>query len=218
LRLNLISFKVVIMNKKLITIFIFSSLLTSCTTKTSQNLDTSIVDDRLKVLQARDASVVSDITSSSQKEDRSQDPDNVEIKNIDYGEKTDDNTNQDFSTKPDMPTTPQPLTTVNELLAYDEVIGTGAEAVTGSTVSVHYTGTLTNGQKFDSSLDRDQPFQFTLGGGQVIKGWDDGVVGMKVGGKRRLTIPANLAYGDRAVGQIPAGATLIFDIELLAVQ
>jgi len=99
-------------------------------------------------------------------------------------------------------------------------VGTGVEAVTGNTVSVHYTGRLTDGKKFDSSLDRGEPFTFQLGAGYVIKGWDEGVVGMKVGGTRRLTIPPALAYGDRDVGNglIPPNSTLIFEVELLAVQ
>jgi peptidylprolyl isomerase/FKBP-type peptidyl-prolyl cis-trans isomerase FkpA len=100
----------------------------------------------------------------------------------------------------------------------DLVVGTGAEAVAGKRVSVHYTGTLTNGSKFDSSLDRGQPFQFVLGAGQVIKGWDQGVAGMKIGGKRKLTIPPELGYGARgAGGVIPPNATLVFEVELLGV-
>ena len=101
----------------------------------------------------------------------------------------------------------------------DIVIGEGAEAVPGSTVSVHYTGWLTDETKFDSSVDRGQPFQFTLGQGMVIKGWDEGVAGMKVGGKRKLTIPPEMGYGDQgAGGVIPPGATLIFEVELLGVN
>lgn len=97
--------------------------------------------------------------------------------------------------------------------------GSGKEALNGSTVTVHYTGTLEDGTKFDSSVDRGQPFSFTLGVGQVIAGWDQGVLGMKVGEKRRLTIPSDLAYGDSGVpGAIPPGATLLFDVELLNVQ
>ena len=98
----------------------------------------------------------------------------------------------------------------------DLVPGAGSEASPGDAVSVHYTGWLLDGTKFDSSLDRDSPFEFILGDGQVIRGWDEGVAGMKVGGKRKLTIPANLAYGERGVGDlIPSGATLVFEVELL---
>jgi FKBP-type peptidyl-prolyl cis-trans isomerase FkpA len=102
----------------------------------------------------------------------------------------------------------------------DLVVGQGPEAVSGKRVSVHYTGTLTSGKKFDSSLDRGKPFGFTLGAGEVIKGWDQGVAGMKVGGKRKLTIPPELAYGNRAVGGdlIPANSTLVFEVELLGVS
>ena len=101
----------------------------------------------------------------------------------------------------------------------DHQIGTGAEAKPGNKVSVHYTGTLENGSKFDSSLDRGDPFVFTLGKGQVIKGWDQGIAGMKVGGKRRLEIPPELGYGARGFpGAIPPNAKLIFEVELLAVS
>jgi FKBP-type peptidyl-prolyl cis-trans isomerase len=97
--------------------------------------------------------------------------------------------------------------------------GQGQEAKAGQTVSVHYTGWLENGTKFDSSLDRRQPFSFKLGAGQVIRGWDEGVAGMKIGGKRKLTIPADLGYGARgAGGVIPPNATLIFEVELLGVK
>jgi FKBP-type peptidyl-prolyl cis-trans isomerase FkpA len=99
------------------------------------------------------------------------------------------------------------------------VVGTGAEAIKGKTVSVHYTGWLTDGTKFDSSKDRDQPFQFPLGRGHVIQGWDQGVQGMKVGGKRKLTIPPELGYGaEGAGGVIPPNATLVFEVELLGVR
>jgi FKBP-type peptidyl-prolyl cis-trans isomerase len=107
----------------------------------------------------------------------------------------------------------------NELQIEELQAGTGAVATTGTTVSVHYTGWLTTGEKFDSSVDRGKPFGFKLGAGQVIKGWDQGVAGMKVGGKRRLTIPSHLAYGDRGFpGAIPPGATLVFEVELLGVS
>jgi len=103
-------------------------------------------------------------------------------------------------------------------LQYSELApGTGETATSGKKVSVHYTGWLTNGSKFDSSRDRGQPFDFGLGAGQVIKGWDEGVAGMQVGGRRRLVIPPALGYGERGVGPIPAGATLIFHVELLGV-
>jgi peptidylprolyl isomerase len=101
----------------------------------------------------------------------------------------------------------------------DEKVGTGAEAKTGSSVKVHYTGTLMSGKKFDSSRDRGEPFDFKLGEGGVIKGWDQGVVGMKVGGKRKLTIPYDLAYGENgSPPNIPPKAALKFDIELLEVK
>ena len=115
---------------------------------------------------------------------------------------------------------------VAELLVTDVVMGTGAEAVAGKKVSVHYTGWLydkaaadNRGKKFDSSRDRGQRFEFPLGEGRVIKGWDQGVAGMKVGGQRTLTIPPGLGYGSRgAGGLIPSNATLIFDVELLGVR
>jgi FKBP-type peptidyl-prolyl cis-trans isomerase FkpA len=105
-------------------------------------------------------------------------------------------------------------------LRYQDVTaGEGAEATADRTVSVHYTGWLPNGEKFDSSRDRDQPFSFTLGAGQVIAGWDEGVAGMKVGGQRKLVIPADLGYGTAgAPPDIPPGATLVFDVELLDVR
>ena len=105
-------------------------------------------------------------------------------------------------------------------LGYVDIVeGTGARPKTGETVSVHYTGWLKSGQKFDSSVDRGQPLQFPIGKGRVIKGWDEGVGTMKVGGKRKLVIPAHLGYGDRgAGGVIPPGATLIFEVELLAIE
>jgi len=106
-----------------------------------------------------------------------------------------------------------------ELEITDIEPGDGAEAAAGHQVDVHYTGWLTDGTKFDSSLDRGQPFSFQLGGGQVIQGWDRGVVGMKVGGKRKLVIPPELGYGTRgAGGVIPPNATLVFEVQLLAVR
>lgn len=107
----------------------------------------------------------------------------------------------------------------DQLQVTDEKVGDGAEAVAGKTVTVNYVGTLTNGTKFDSSYDRNQPFSFTLGAGQVIKGWDQGVAGMKVGGKRKLVIPPDLGYGAQGAGdKIPPNSTLVFEIELLDVK
>ena len=101
----------------------------------------------------------------------------------------------------------------------DLVVGTGAVATVGQRVSVHYVGTLTDGSKFDSSRDRSSPFAFELGAGRVIKGWDQGVAGMKIGGTRKLTIPPELAYGTRGFPPvIPANSTLVFEIELLGLS
>ena len=121
---------------------------------------------------------------------------------------------------------PPPGGSVAELERIDTLAGTGAVATSGSDVTVHYTGWLydenapdKHGMKFDSSVDRGQPFTFLLGAGQVIRGWDDGVAGMKVGGKRTLLIPAALGYGSNgAGGVIPPGASLVFDVELMDVK
>jgi len=111
------------------------------------------------------------------------------------------------------------VTTPSGLKYWDIKVGTGQEAKNGDKVKVHYTGWLTSGKKFDSSVDAGTPFDFTIGSGDVIKGWDEGVTGMKVGGKRQLRIPPALAYGEKGYpGVIPANATLIFDIQLLAVK
>ena len=115
------------------------------------------------------------------------------------------------------------MTTASGLQIIDNTVGTGASPKTGQTCVMHYTGWLYNdgkkGKKFDSSVDRNEPFEFTIGQGQVIKGWDEGVATMKVGGKRTLIIPAALGYGARgAGGLIPPNATLMFDVELLAVK
>lgn len=110
------------------------------------------------------------------------------------------------------------VTTASGLKYQDVKEGTGDVATAGKTVAVHYTGWLTNGTKFDSSKDRGQAFEFPLGGGRVIRGWDEGVQGMKVGGVRKLTIPPELGYGARgAGGVIPPNATLVFEVELLKV-
>ena len=111
------------------------------------------------------------------------------------------------------------VTTESGLKYVDLVVGTGREAAAGNLATVHYTGWLTNGTKFDSSVDRRDPFSFPIGSGKVIRGWDEGVAGMKVGGKRKLTIPPQLGYGARgAGGVIPPNATLVFDVELLEVK
>jgi FKBP-type peptidyl-prolyl cis-trans isomerase FkpA len=111
------------------------------------------------------------------------------------------------------------VTTASGLVFEDLVVGGGAAASAGQQVTVHYTGWLVNGTKFDSSKDRDDPFDFPLGAGHVIRGWDEGVQGMQVGGKRKLTIPPALGYGARgAGGVIPPNATLIFEVELLGVN
>jgi FKBP-type peptidyl-prolyl cis-trans isomerase len=111
------------------------------------------------------------------------------------------------------------MTTTNSGLQYEDLAeGTGTAAKAGDTVEVHYTGWLKDGRKFDSSHDHKRPFSFKLGAGQVIKGWDEGVAGMKPGGKRKLVIPAALAYGSRgAAGVIPPGAELTFEVELLRI-
>ncbi len=128
-------------------------------------------------------------------------------------------TEQDLQTKPEftVDTTQAPPAT---LVIEDLVVGDGDEAVAGSTISVHYVGkTLSTGVEFDSSWDRGQPFVFSLGAGQVIAGWDQGFAGMKIGGRRMLTIPADMAYGNQSPSPaIPAGSTLVFVVDLLAVN
>jgi FKBP-type peptidyl-prolyl cis-trans isomerase len=111
----------------------------------------------------------------------------------------------------DSPTAP------SSLVIEDIVVGTGATAATGDTLTVHYVGRLQNGSQFESSYDLNRPYTFRLGAGQVIAGWDQGIPGMKVGGKRRLTIPPSLAYGNQQVGSIPPNSTLVFDVELLSI-
>ena len=108
---------------------------------------------------------------------------------------------------------------MKELVISDVVLGSGKETQRGALILAHYSGFLADGTKFDSSLDRGQPFQFVFGTGRVIKGWDLGLIGMRVGGKRRLEVPAELAYGERQVGNIiPPHSNLIFEIELLEVR
>jgi peptidylprolyl isomerase len=110
------------------------------------------------------------------------------------------------------------ITTEGGLQIQDLTTGTGKEVKSGDTVTVNYLGTLTNGTKFDSSYDRNQPFTTQIGVGQVIQGWDKGIIGMKVGGKRKLTIPPALGYGSQPAGSIPPNSTLVFEVELLSVK
>ena len=128
--------------------------------------------------------------------------------------------NQTSSTQMQNSSNVQMRTLPDGLQVGDEVVGTGTEAVAGDTVTVHYVGVLTDGKKFDSSIDRGAPFTFVLAKGDVIKGWDEGVAGMKVGGMRRLVIPPSLGYGSRDVGNglIPPNSTLIFEVQLLDVK
>ena len=118
----------------------------------------------------------------------------------------------------DQNTMPQIQKFSDKLIIKDIKIGTGPAAQNSDILSVNYIGTLSNGEKFDSSYDRGQPFSFTLGHGQVIQGWEMGITGMKVGGKRKLTIPYQLAYGETGQGPIPPKTTLIFEVELLSIQ
>lgn len=110
-----------------------------------------------------------------------------------------------------------PKKTASGVEYWDIVVGTGPMATSGKTVGVHYTGWLSDGTKFDSSVDRGKPIMFPLGVGKVIRGWDEGIVGMKVGGKRQLRVPPSDGYGSRGAGKVPPNAVLIFDIQLLAV-
>ena len=123
------------------------------------------------------------------------------------------NNNEDGSTF-----SSHPIKSESGLQIQEEIMGTGAEAAAGKLVTVNYTGTFTDGKKFDSSYDRGEPFPFVLGAGKVIQGWDEGVAGMKVGGKRKLIVPPELGYGSQDYGPIPGNSTLIFEVELLNVQ
>ncbi|MFL6215324.1 MAG: FKBP-type peptidyl-prolyl cis-trans isomerase [Blastocatellia bacterium] len=112
----------------------------------------------------------------------------------------------------------QEVTTQTGLKYVDEVVGTGEKPKLGKTVVIHYTGTFTDGTKFESSVDRGQPYEFRIGTGSVIAGWDEGILSMRVGGKRKLIIPPNLGYGAQGSSKIPPNSTLIFEIELLGVK
>ena len=122
------------------------------------------------------------------------------------------------STYPSVATDSAVQTFENGLQIQDITIGTGPEVKSGDTISIHYKGTLQDGTKFDSSYDRGQPFETQIGVGKVIQGWDEGVIGMKAGGKRTLTIPPDLGYGAQQVGNIPPNSTLLFEVELIAVK
>lgn len=114
--------------------------------------------------------------------------------------------------------TPSPTIDATDLKIEDTTVGTGPEVKSGDTVVMHYKGTLPDGTQFDSSYDRGEPYETQIGAGTVIKGWDIGVVGMKVGGKRKLTVPPSLGYGAQAIGSIPANSTLIFELELVGIK
>ena len=132
---------------------------------------------------------------------------------------TDQSATQPQQTTPTATPAPVQTADVTELKIEDLVVGKGVAAKAGDAVTVHYTGWLTDGTKFDSSVDRGQPFVFPLGAGQVIAGWDQGVAGMKVGGKRKLTIPPAMGYGEQGRAPvIPPNATLVFDVELLKIN
>ncbi len=126
-------------------------------------------------------------------------------------------TNRTKSSDMSKQTDTQP-TPASQLKIEDIIIGTGNEVASGSSVIIHYKGTLSDGSTFDSSYERGEPFETKIGVGQVIQGWDEGVIGMKAGGKRKLTIPPEMGYGDQAVGPIPANSTLIFEVELIEVK
>jgi len=116
------------------------------------------------------------------------------------------------------PVVPSTMQNEDKLKVEDVKEGTGEAVKKGDIIVIHYSGTLENGQKFDSSYDRDEPFETQIGVGNVIQGWDEGVIGMKIGGKRKLTIPPSMGYGDQATGSIPPNSTLIFDLELLSIK
>lgn len=137
------------------------------------------------------------------------------LKNSPTYVKTLDKTMENNQSNPQQSTVPQKS---EGLKIEDLKIGQGPEVKSGDTITVHYSGTLINGQKFDSSYDRNQPFETQIGVGQVIQGWDEGLLEMKVGGKRKLTIPPELGYGNQDMGTIPPNSVLVFEIELLAIK
>jgi len=142
----------------------------------------------------------------------------VESAESDSPEATEEVDAVDAARKLGTPTENEVVTMGSGLEYIDVKVGEGAEAQAGQTVSVHYTGWLVDGSKFDSSVDRGQPFEFPLGARSVIKGWDEGVAGMKIGGVRKLIIPADMGYGTEGAGPIPPDSTLIFEVELLGVK
>ncbi len=205
--------------KKSLFVVLLSLSVSACVSMNNPASDTSSVD---KVLQDSqpigNAHLTNDIATKTNKS-------TVQDKAVENIPITNDEVTlrQEQAAQPNQPQVTQlPMNTQtqsDQLKIEDITAGTGQEAQDGMAVTVHYTGWLTNGQKFDSSKDRNQPFTFNLGAGQVIQGWDMGVKGMKVGGKRKLTIPAQLGYGDRGAGGIiPPGATLVFEVELLGVK
>jgi FKBP-type peptidyl-prolyl cis-trans isomerase len=203
---------IAIMKYSLIILLASLFLFSACDYAKNPALDTSKVDDRLERAKSLgNAAMVNDIVSESKKAQQGEET----VKNIDiYDEslplQTERKEEEAMNTIP---------SSVDSLQIQEQVIGKGEEAAAGKTVTVHYTGMLTNRKVFDSSVSRGQPFVFSLGSGQVIPGWDYGIEGMRVGGKRRLLIPPDLAYGQQGVvGAIPPNATLVFDVELLKVE
>lgn len=165
--------------------------------------------------------------NSTQASQKTNQPDNQTIQNFDINNQPEEPVQQAQEVEEVNPQvqqstsapTPTPITEVNELKARDIAVGTGTEVKNGDTVEVNYTGTFLNGQKFDSSYDRNQTFSFTVGAGEVIKGWDAGLIGMKTGGKRELLIPSDLAYGVQgSPGAIPPNTPLRFEIELVSIN
>lgn len=155
------------------------------------------------------------VLSNQPKSAPTQDFTNLDLSQPQNNTMTDQSNNLNLDTNSVNPST----TDVDELMVEDLVVGSGPSVKSGDTISIHYLGTLVNGSKFDSSYDRGQPFETQIGVGMVIPGWDQGIIGLQVGGKRRLTIPYHLAYGEDGVpGAIPPKATLIFEVELVGIK